>query len=96
MESNENIVSRRSFFRSTIKSVLPILTLLVLPSWVHAKKLSYTPSTCHGTCTGTCTRTCTGTCMGLCAVTCGGACNATCLHSCRGSCRGSCSGSCES
>lgn len=73
-EENGNIVSRRSFFRTSVQIVLPILTLLVLPSCAPTKKLPDVPSTCPGTCTGICT--------GLCAVACRGSCVGTCMYVC--------------
>lgn len=91
MSTNEDIVSRRSFFRTSVQIVLPILTLLVLPSCAPAKKLRTAPSTCRGTCTGTCKvscgsacdGSCAGSCKGLCAVACGGSCAGTCLYMCQ-------------
>lgn len=73
-EEKVNIVSRRSFFRISGQIVLPILTLLIIPSCAPKKKLPDAPSTCRGTCTGTCT--------GLCAVACQGSCVGTCMYMC--------------
>lgn len=70
MKTEESLVSRRSFFRSTAQVVLPMLALTILSSCAPAKKLRTAPSTCQGTCTGTCKVSCGSICGGTCARSC--------------------------
>ena len=75
-KNNEEVQSRREFFKNAAKSALPILGAVVLsgialPS--QAAKMS-----CDGTCSGSCTSRCSG-CTGSCSGGCSG-------------CSGSCSG----
>lgn len=72
---NEELQSRRDFFKKAAKGVLPILGAVVLanvPTIMSASEKSMgcnygctavcSTSACQGTCQGTCKFTCTGTC----------------------------------
>lgn len=73
-KKNEELQSRREFFRNAAKAALPILGVIAL---AHAPILSQAaehPATCigncWGTCKGTCTKSCNGNCAGLCTTRC--------------------------
>ncbi len=81
---NEEIQSRREFFKSAAKKALPILgaiTLTNIPiiannAQSHSSGCTYCQGTCYGcagSCKGTCSDVCTG-CAGLCQGTCKGMC----------------------
>jgi len=100
---NEEIQSRREFFKSAAKKALPILGVVALANMPIISKATETKdpatacqnygctmscqSSCLG-CTGECTG-CTGGCTGYCT-----SCVAVCADSCTGGCEGSCLGSC--
>lgn len=59
---NEELQSRRSFFKKAAKTVLPILGAILIGSTHIEVKASSKPATgCETTCTG-----CTGRCLGVC------------------------------
>lgn len=94
---NEELQSRREFFKKAAKGVLPILGAAVLagaPAIVNAAEK--TPMGCESNCYGTCKNTCRGTCEGNCKTTCYdgcyGRCWRTCLNECSGGCKKSCNG----
>lgn len=99
-DKNEELQSRRDFFKKAAKAALPILGAVVLsniPSLGHAKEnkteTSETECYCYG-CVGGCQDTCYSTCVTTCQYTCVGGCNTTCAGTCVGTCQGTCSGSC--
>lgn len=101
MNNNEELQSRREFFKKAAKGALPILTALVMastPTFVRAAESS--PMGCTGTCTGACYGACKGcstTCTGTCSHSCRGCsttCTGTCSHSCT-SCSTTCTGGCS-
>ena len=88
---NEELQSRREFFKKAAKGALPILGAIVLasnPSIVRATDTvgSMGCSTCTGSCTVTCGGNCVNRCTGSCTVTCGG----NCYHGCTGTCKVTC------
>lgn len=73
-KSNEELQSRREFFKKAAKAALPVVGAVVLASM--PSDIFATNSTgCNG-CSGGCT-SCTGTCMGSCSSTCSGSCKGT-------------------
>lgn len=89
---NEELQSRRDFFKKTVKMALPIIGAIVLANTPNVLKASEkAPMGCsEGSCYRACYHGCNMTCMGRCK----GACQGTCQGTCRNSCSGSCSGSC--
>ncbi len=88
-ERNEEIQSRREFFKKAAKGALPILgAVLLASSPIISKAVEKEPMGCYS-CSGTCKGGCQGTCDG----TCKGGCIGSCTGTCSGSCKGSCSGS---
>lgn len=78
-KKNEELQSRRQFFKNAAKGALPILGAIVLanvPGIMNAA--SESPMGCTGTCYGMCSNGCKG-----CEYTCSG----TCKNSCRGTCQ---------
>lgn len=87
---NEELQSRREFFKKAAKGALPILAAVVLassPNLLNAA--SKAPMGCsYRNCEGGCSATCYGTCKG--------SCNTSCQTYCKGTCKGTCSGKCTS
>ena len=74
-KKNEELQSRREFFKKAAKGALPILGLVALaniPGVLNAA--TEAPMGCSR---GSCYRGCAATCTGTCATTC----NASCYHS---------------
>ena len=96
-KQNEEIQSRRDFFKKAAKSALPILGAVLLanaPTIVKAAESESEPMgcnySCSGGCKGGCGRVCSYGCSNSCSGTCTGGCKGTCAYSCSGSCSGSC------
>lgn len=107
--SNEELQSRREFFKSAAKAALPVVGAVVLSNPLFAQKggtvnfkvhpnRSYSGYGCRD-----CTGACSGSCQGYCDGTCSGTCETTCSGSCKGgnsagnpntSCGYGCSNSC--
>ena len=81
---NEELQSRREFFKKAAKGALPILGAIVLAS---------TPTLGHAVEASSCAG-CNNRCMNTCFNTCYEKCNRHCEDSCNGNCRGTCSNSC--
>lgn len=87
---NEELQSRRSFFKNAAKAALPILGAIALahmPAIAKASESNGQNNGCYG-CEGACW-SCTGTCNNICKG-CSGGCSGTCLSSCYGGCYKSC------
>ena len=92
---NEELQSRRDFFRNAAKKALPILGAVVLTSIPFGKSnASETPQCYCTSCVGGCDGSCYSTCIGSCQYSCNTTCSNTCMGSCLASCAGTCSGSC--
>lgn len=78
---NNELKSRREFFKKAAQSALPIIGAVVLASNPVIAKAAELPNT-----------SCTGTCHGQCH----GSCRNTCLYTCRDTCKNTCKGSCRS
>lgn len=83
-KQNEELQSRREFFKKAAKAALPVVGAVVLSS-LPLLKAEAAPMGCTGTCYGMCHGSCKG-----CEYTCSG----TCKHACE-SCKYTCSGGCK-
>ncbi|MGM9812130.1 MAG: Cys-Xaa-Xaa-Xaa repeat radical SAM target protein [Muribaculaceae bacterium] len=74
--NNEDLQSRRDFFKKAAKKALPILGAIVLANApVIANAAEETPMGCKYGCTAVCsTSACQGTCQGGCRFTCTNTC----------------------
>lgn len=77
-KTNEELQSRREFFKKAAKAALPVVGAVVMTSL--PTNLFATNSTgcngCSGGCTG-CVGSCTGACSGSCSGRCSGSCKGT-------------------
>lgn len=92
-KQNEELQSRREFFKKAAKGALPILGAIMLagaPAIVKAAEKA--PMGCQGSCylgcDGGCRKTCQNSCRYHCQTTCKGGCATTCRGTCATSCRG--------
>ena len=111
MKENDEIQSRREFFKNAAKKALPILGAIAMinsPVLVRAMEeqpLTESPMGCNreSPCTGscyqgcgsTCKGSCRGDCTGRCTNTCKGSCSGKCTEDCRSTCSYTCIGSCR-
>lgn len=94
---NEELQSRREFFKKAAKGVLPILGATLLANTpLLVKATEEDPMGCNYSCSYSCSNSCSGSCYGGCKGGCGGACSYSCQNTCKGSCQGSCRGGCSS
>ena len=73
-QKNEELQSRRQFFKKAAKGALPILGAIALANLPHLAGASTAGCTCSGACVGGCNYTCYGTCSGKCMGGCQGTC----------------------
>ncbi|MBE6318378.1 MAG: Cys-Xaa-Xaa-Xaa repeat radical SAM target protein [Bacteroidales bacterium] len=78
---NEELKSRRDFFKKAVKSALPILGAVVLASSPIVSKAATTMG-CDYTCKTSCANDCYGSCRYGCQSTCTGTCSGSCKTSC--------------
>ena len=91
-KKNEELQSRREFFKSAAKKTLPILGALVLAGMPTVLKAAEKqPSGCEWLCENSCKTDCEGGCKGWCE----GSCKYSCENTCKGTCEGECYVSCE-
>lgn len=89
-QRNEELQSRREFFKKAANGILPILGTIVLSTIPLVSNASIThPMGCDDNCWGACTRNCHGGCEGGCKG-CGGNCSGECDGSCKGYCDTTC------
>lgn len=100
MEKKENkqeeLQTRREFFKKAAKSMLPVLGAIALanvPLLSHAMEEGKTPMGCYG-CSRSCYGICHSDCMG-CYGSCKGGCRNSCYRVCADSCDNTCQGSCK-
>ena len=93
--NQEELQSRRDFFKKAAKGALPILGAIVLASMPNVVKATETPMGCESTCSGTCRSTCHYTCLDTCRGRCTDQCSGTCGGGCKFTCSGSCKNGCE-
>lgn len=82
---NEEIQSRREFFKNAAKAALPILGVALLASNPIVAKATETSMDCGYSCSGGCWRSCTSckdSCRGECVTTCRNTCSTTCSGGC--------------
>ncbi len=79
-EKNEELQSRREFFKKAAKSALPILGLAIMATNPIVAKATSVSGCRIDACTATCSGTCKGACSG-------------CSHGCSGSCMSGCTSS---
>ncbi len=84
---NEELKSRRDFFKKAAKSALPILGAVVLSSTPLISQAAETAMGCAA-CKGTCFVSCQGDCKGYCKGTCKYECTTSCRNGCRNTCYG--------
>lgn len=95
MKKNEELQSRREFFKKAAKGALPILgTLLLINAPMIAATKDAPSMACDNSCWYTCMDGCKGGCTGTCS-SCNGRCASNCQTTCLGGCVGSCLGTCE-
>ena len=93
---NEELQSRRDFFKKAGKGILPVLGLMMLsniPTILNAAEK--TPSGCDTNCQNGCAQDCFTGCEGKCADHCAHSCSENCVGSCRGRCINGCQGGCK-
>ena len=95
-EKNEELQSRREFFKKAAKGALPILGAIALAGAPGVVKAAEEAMDCNYSCSYSCSNSCRGTCYGGCSGSCGGACSFSCQNTCEGFCQGRCSGGCSS
>ena len=90
-KQNEELQSRREFFKEAAKKALPVLGAIALASSpIIAQAAEKNTMGCNGLCTGGCYTSCQRGCKGGCEVVC----NSACVTTCKGGCLG-CSGTCK-
>ena len=85
-KNNEELQSRREFFKQAAKGALPIIAATVLAS---APAIMYAAEPTMG-CTSSCESACVSTCYTGCTGGCAGACTDHCAYSCSESCHTTC------
>lgn len=98
-KQKEELKSRREFFKTAAKGVLPILGLTILGPTIltSCDKLDdiIGCSDCAGGCEKDCTSGCNTGCKGSCKSGCVGSCSTTCSTTCKGGCKTSCNTTCK-
>lgn len=85
--NNEELQSRREFFKKAAKGALPILGAIALASMPGVVKAAEEAPqgcgyTCYSGCKGTCNSYCSYSCKGSCDQSCKGSCSRTCANNC--------------
>lgn len=93
-KKNEELQSRREFFKRAAKAALPIVGAVVLANAPIIAKAA-TPDDCKYGCSSLCYSSCRGSCQYNCYTGCQSNCRGGCSGSCQGCCQASCSGSCR-
>lgn len=93
-KNNEELQSRRQFFKQAAKGALPIIAAAVLASAPAIVKAAEPPMDCSYGCTvgcyTSCRTTCSGGCLGDCLSSCKDYCTGTCRDTCQSGCKNSC------
>ena len=96
---NEELQSRREFFKKAAKAALPVIGAVVVGNLpVMGARTTFQAACSDGTCRALCFG-CSGTCQNSCSGTCDGSNsagnpNSDCHNGCSRSCAGGCSGTC--
>jgi CXXX repeat radical SAM target protein len=88
-DKNEELQSRRSFFKNAAKAALPIIGAIALAHMPVAAKANSTAAT-------GCVDGCYSACLTGCVTACKGGCGAHCRDNCYSNCNTSCSAICRS
>ena len=83
---NEELQSRRQFFKNAAKAALPVFGIIVLANTVgfaNATTVSGCGGSCQDYCTGHCQTTCNISCKNHCRDDCGATCKYTCHNTCK-------------
>lgn len=91
---NEELQSRREFFKKAAKGALPILGAVLMANVPVISQAAEKPMGCNFGCSYSCVGSCSGGCMG-CRGTCTGGCSALCGGNCVAGCYGSCKLGCS-
>jgi CXXX repeat radical SAM target protein len=81
--NDEELQSRRQFFKNVAKGTLPILGAIALanmPLIANAAQSESGYCPCYGNCVGNCTGSCNTACLYGCKTHCSGACVTTCTY----------------
>lgn len=83
-QKNEELQSRREFFKNAAKSTLPILAVAVFGTSLLSceKDEDKNGGGCKNNCSGSCTGSCSGGCDGGCSGDCDDGCTADCWNGC--------------
>lgn len=104
--NNDELMSRRRFFKKAAKGLLPMLGAFVAAPTILTSMTSCSKDGCDG-CEDICMDNCFDTCAGSCFTSCSGSstkstcsncandCSSSCKETCHGSCENTCSNSCE-
>ena len=93
-KKNEELQSRREFFKKAAKGALPILGAIVLSNVALVSKAEQSMS-CNDGCTASCSRVCAGCTASCHAANCYHSCHSSCQTTCTGTCYRTCSGGCS-
>lgn len=93
-KSNNNLQSRREFFRNAAKAALPILGAIVLTQTPLLTKAAEISMTCENTCSTQCAENCHGQCVESCRDKCETSCKNKCVNGCLGTCEYTCKHTC--
>lgn len=97
-----DLFSRRQFFKKSLKKILPVIGGVVLGALHLEKAEGKTPTNCiYGcayacmtSCSGACDFTCLGDCHAGCKTSCYLGCKTMCTETCRGGCKNGCADTC--
>ena len=80
---NEELQSRREFFKSAAKAALPVIEAVVLSQLPLTADAVTGCNACSGSCKNSCDKSCVHTCINTCAGDCRSACKGTCKGACK-------------
>ena len=93
---NEELQSRREFFKKAAKGALPILAAVALANVPLVMEAESPVMGCGSTCRGGCANQCSsGSCRLSCDSSCKDGCKGSCHNGCQGGCKGNCQGTCK-
>lgn len=93
-DKNEELHSRREFFKKAAKAALPVVAAIALAGSPAVVQAAEKVMGCNNGCTSTCMGTCKGTCETGCKSTCYNQCYNACKTTCKGTCQSGCNTTC--
>jgi len=81
-KQDEELQSRREFFKKAAKAALPVVGAVILSSLPNVMQAA---TGCTKSCLGSCSGTCSGTCISRCKEGCSG-CGTSCQQGCSSGC----------